>query len=189
MPKGGGRKVYCRRKFRLTALAEIIKKNVTYPNFKTGAMENMDNSHYKKMLLMLVISFIIMYAVMFLNVDEFSHIYLSLTRTYMALLMVAPMALVMLLLMPKMYASRKLNSLITISAISIFVFALTALRSQAFISNTQYIKAMIPHHSSAIMTSKNANIKDPELRRLSDSIIKSQEEEITQMKLILHRMK
>jgi uncharacterized protein (DUF305 family) len=51
------------------------------------------------------------------------------------------------------------------------------------------MKAMIPHHSSAIMTSKNANIKDPELRKLSDSIIKSQEEEITQMKLILNRMK
>lgn len=152
-------------------------------------MENMDNSHYKNFLLMLAISFIIMYVVMFLNVDEFSHIYLSYTRTYMALLMVSPMALVMLLLMPKMYTNRKLNSIITISSIAVFVFALTALRSQAFISDTQYMKAMIPHHSSAILTSKNANIKDAEVRKLSDSIIKSQEEEITQMKLIIDRMK
>jgi len=87
------------------------------------------------------------------------------------------------------FPNKKLNSIITISSIAVFVFALTALRSQAFVSNTQYMKAMIPHHSSAIMTSKNANIKDPELRKLSDSIIKSQEEEITQMKLILNRMK
>lgn len=152
-------------------------------------MENMDNSQYKKFLIMLVLSFVIMYIVMFLNVDEFSHVYLSYTRTYMTLLMVSPMALVMLTLMRKMYPNKKLNSIITVSSIAVFVFAITALRSQAFISDTQYMKAMIPHHSSAIMTSKNANIKDPELRRLADSIIKSQEEEITQMKLILYRMK
>ena len=152
-------------------------------------MENMSNASYKNFFLMLAISFVVMYSVMFLNVDEFSHIYLSFTRAYMALLMVAPMALVMLALMRKMYMNKKINSIITISAVAVFVFALTGLRSQAFISNTQYMKAMIPHHSSAIMSSKNANIKDPELRRLSESIIKSQEEEITQMKLILDRMK
>lgn len=152
-------------------------------------MENMNNSQYKVFIIMLALSFVIMYVVMFLNVDEFSHIYLSYTRTYMTLLMISPMALVMLMLMRKMYPNKKLNSIIIVSSIAVFVFALTALRSQAFISDTQYMKAMIPHHSSAIMTSKNANIKDPELRRLSDSIIKSQEEEITQMKLILDRLK
>lgn len=152
-------------------------------------MENKEISQYKKLALMLAISFVTMYAVMFMNVDEFSHIYLSYTRTYMTLLMISPMALVMLVLMRKMYTNKKVNLVITIFSISLFVFALTALRSQAFIGDTQYMKAMIPHHSSAIMTSKNANIKDPELRRLSDSIIKSQEEEITQMKLILNRMR
>jgi len=152
-------------------------------------MENNTNSHYRIFSLMLASSFIVMYLVMFLNVDELSHIYLSYTRTYMSLLMVTPMALIMLGLMRKMYQNKKLNSIITIAAIALFVFALTGLRSQAFINDTQYMKAMIPHHSSAIMTSKNANIKDPELRRLSDSIIKSQEEEITQMKIILNRMR
>lgn len=137
---------------------------------------------------MLIVSFIIMYIVMFLNADKLSDIYFSLTRTYMTLLMTAPMALLMLALMPGMYASKKLNTAITIIAISVFTFALTALRSQAFISDIQYLRAMIPHHSSAIMTSKNANIKDPEVRRLSDSIIKSQEREIKQMKKILDRL-
>jgi uncharacterized protein (DUF305 family) len=50
------------------------------------------------------------------------------------------------------------------------------------------MKAMIPHHSSAIMTSRNATIKDPEVKKLSEQIIKSQEEEIVQMKQILERM-
>ena len=152
-------------------------------------MENMGQSNYKKMLLMLIISFIIMYAVMFLNVDKLNHIYFSYTRTYMSLLMVTSMALLMLLLMPAMYPDKKANKIISVSAIVVFVFALTALRSQSFISDEQYIKAMIPHHSSAILTSKNANIRDPEVRQLSDSIIKSQEEEISQMKFILKRMK
>lgn len=151
-------------------------------------MENSDNnnnSNYGRLALMIAASFVIMYAVMFLNVDSFSHIYFSLTRTYMALLMVSPMALLMLALMRKMYANSKLNSIIAISAVALFVFALTALRSQAFIGDAQYMKAMIPHHSSAIMTSRNANIRDPEVRRLSDSIIQSQEREIAKMKQLL----
>ena len=72
-----------------------------------------------------------------------------------------------------------------ISSLIIFVFALTALRSQSSISDKQYMKAMIPHHSSAILTSKNANIKDPLVRKLADSIIESQELEIAEMKRLL----
>lgn len=151
-------------------------------------MEN-NNAPYKKLLLTLAVSFIIMYAVMFLNVDKLSDIYLSYTRAYMALLMVAPMVIVMILLMREMYSNKKLNSIFMIVSICVFVFALTALRSQSFVSDVQYMKAMIPHHSSAILTSKNANIKDPELRRLSDSIIASQKREIEQMKLILDRIR
>ena len=151
-------------------------------------MEKKDTKPYWKLATMIGTSFLIMYVVMFLNVDEFSDIYLSNTRIYMTLLMVSPMALIMLWLMHNMYTNKKLNYGITIISVAVFVFAITGLRSQAFIGDTQYMKAMIPHHSSAIMTSKNANIKDPELRRLSDSIIKSQEEEIIKMKLILNRM-
>lgn len=163
-------------------------QHILLTTFITYIMGNQNQAAYKKMALMLIVSFIIMYVVMFLNADKLSDIYFSLTRTYMALLMTAPMALLMLALMPGMYASKKLNRVITIIAISAFTFALTALRSQTFISDIQYVRAMIPHHSSAIMTSKNANIKDPEVRRLSDSIIKSQKREIKQMKKILDRL-
>ncbi|MEJ5993118.1 DUF305 domain-containing protein [Pedobacter sp. Du54] len=140
---------------------------------------------YAMFALTLMISFFIMYSVMFLNVDDVGHVYLSLTRLYMSILMIAPMAILMLLMMPSMYSNKKLNRIIMGSGIVIFVVALVFLRSQAFISDRQYMKAMIPHHSSAILTSKRANITDKNVRKLADSIIVSQQEEIRRMKFLL----
>lgn len=128
-----------------------------------------------------------MYAVMFLNVDSSEHIYLSLTRFYMALLMVSPMAIVMLVIMKKMYPNKKLNATIITTGILVFSLSVYGLRTQQFVSDEQYMKAMIPHHSSAILTSKNANLKDPEVIKLAQGIIESQEREIAQMKSILAR--
>ena len=137
---------------------------------------------------MLSISFVIMYAVMFLNIDRTDHLYLSLTRFYMTLLMVAPMAVVMLLMMPMMYQDKKMNAIIMVSAVAVFGLALFGLRRQAFISEEQYMKAMIPHHSSAIMVSQHANLTDPEVKKLADQIIKAQEKEIAEMKAHLKRL-
>ena len=144
---------------------------------------------YKKFILTLIISFLFMYGIMFLNVDEASHIYLSFNRLYMSVLMVSSMAFVMIVLMGKMYPSKKINTMISVISIVVFIAALAFLRNQTFVGDIQYMKGMIPHHSSAIMTSKNANIKDAEVKKLSEQIIKSQEQEITQMKNILKRMK
>lgn len=149
----------------------------------------MERGAYKKFLLMLVGSLFIMYFVMFLNVDKLSHIYLSVTRLYMALLMVSSMALFMLIIMRKMYKNKKLNIIIVVVSISIFVLALMLLRTQTLIDDEQYMRAMIPHHSSAILTSQMANIKDPEVKELTEQIIESQEREIEQMKIILERLK
>ncbi len=148
----------------------------------------MHHANYKKFGIMLLISFCIMYAVMFLNVDEADHIYLSFSRLYMSLLMVSPMALLMLTLMKMMYKDKKLNRIISVLSISIFILALILLRTQTPVGDTQYMKAMIPHHSSAIMTSEKANIEDPEVKKLSEQIIKSQKEEIAQMKAMLERL-
>lgn len=137
---------------------------------------------------MLLISFLIMYAVMFLNVDRFDHVYLSTTKLYMTLLMVAPMAVLMLLLMPGMYDNKKYNTVIMITSIAVFVIAIVFLRNQTTIGNQQYIKAMIPHHSSAIMVSQKAEITDPELKKLSEDIIKAQEKEIAEMKAMLAKI-
>ncbi|MGN6477364.1 MAG: DUF305 domain-containing protein [Flavipsychrobacter sp.] len=149
----------------------------------------MQRSSYKKMALMLAISFVIMYSVMFMNVDSADDIYLSLTRTYMSLLMVTPMALLMLWLMGNMYPNKKLNRVIGLSSAIVFVLALVFLRNQTFVSDREYMQAMIPHHSSAIMTSKHAMITDPEVEKLSEGIIASQEREIAEMKQMVQRIK
>lgn len=143
---------------------------------------------YKRFSLMLLLSFVIMYFVIFLNMDQLSHYHTSATRLYMALLMIAPMAILMLCFMGKMYPDRKTNTGIITGSLLVFGIVLAALRTQTPISDVNYMKAMIPHHSSAIMVSKHANIKDPEVRALADSIIASQKREIAQMETILKRL-
>ena len=149
----------------------------------------MEKDNYKKFAISLIISFIIMYSVMFFNVSDTDHIYLSMNRTYMALLMVSAMALIMLYIMGNMYKNKKLNLIIGSAAVVAFGLSFICLRNQAFIGDVQYMKGMIPHHSSAIMTSKNADIKDPQVKKLSEGIIQAQEKEIAEMKAILKRMK
>lgn len=144
---------------------------------------------YVKFAAMMAVSFVTMYVVMFLNVFEFSHVYLSTTRTYMTLLMVAPMAVSMLLFMWKMYPNKKANYGILGVAALVFVLSLYGLRNQEPIGDVSWMKAMIPHHSSAILTSSEANIKDPEVKKLADAIIKAQEKEIAEMKAMIERLK
>lgn len=144
-------------------------------------MNNMNSMTYKKFAIMMIISFIIMYIVMFLNIDSISHYYTSITRIYMALLMVAPMAVVMMLMMSKMYPDTRKNNAIMLAGVVVFIVVLLGLRTQTPIGDVQYMKAMIPHHSSAILVSKHANLKDPEVKKLSEDIIKAQEKEIAEM--------
>ena len=145
-------------------------------------MQGIQKMSYRKFWIMMLISFFIMYAIMFMNVEDASHIYLSVTRTYMALLMVTAMAPVMMGMMGMMYQNKKLNNFIIIGSIGAFVGIMLLLRNQAFVGERQYMKGMIPHHSSAILTSKHAKIKDPEVKKLSEEIIKAQEKEIAEMK-------
>lgn len=143
---------------------------------------------YRKFSVMMIISFIIMYIVMFLNIDRIGHYHTSINRIYMALLMVAPMAVVMMAMMGKMYPDKKLNTAIIIGGIVVFGVTLAALRTQTPIGDVQYMKAMIPHHSSAILNSKEADLEDPEVKKLAKQIIESQEKEIAEMKAILERL-
>jgi uncharacterized protein (DUF305 family) len=151
-------------------------------------MSGMQGMSYSKLIGMLLISFLIMYMVMFLNMDKFTHYHTSATRIYMALLMVAPMAVVMMVMMGKMYPNKKKNTGIILTALVVFILVLSGLRTQTPIGDVQYMKAMIPHHSSAIMVSKHAHIKDPEVKRLSQQIIQSQEKEIAEMEAMIRRL-
>ena len=118
---------------------------------------------YLKFMLMLGISFLVMYSVMFLNVASLAHIHLSLTRTYMTLLMIAPMAVMMVIMMGHMYPNKQRNRAIIITSLGVFVLALVGLRAQVPIGDAQYMRAMIPHHTSAILTSREADLMDAEV--------------------------
>lgn len=149
---------------------------------------HLKSNPYVKFALIMAVSFVVMYLVMFLNVAEFSHIYNSITRFYMTTLMIAAMAITMLLLMWKMYPNNKVNVMIIVFAASTFLGTLFLLRTQTFIGDVQYMKAMIPHHSSAIMTSSNVDFKDPEAKKLAEDIIAAQEREIKQMNEMIIRL-
>jgi len=90
--------------------------------------------------------------------------------------------------MLNMYKNKKKNIAIILGSLILFVSALTLVRTQTSIGDVLYMKAMIPHHSIAILTSKKADIKDPEVRKLADEIIKAQEKEISEMKAFIKRL-
>jgi FlaA1/EpsC-like NDP-sugar epimerase len=140
---------------------------------------------YSKFLLMTATSTVIMFILMYLNTYELDHIFFSETRAYMALLMGATMAIVMLLFMLKMYPDRTLNTIILVASAIIFSVSLWLVRSQTTIEDVSWMRAMIPHHSIAILTSERAGIKDPRVRKLADGIIEAQRREIGEMKVLI----
>ena len=153
-------------------------------NHKSGG------SNYGRFFLMLGLSFLAMYITMYMNTYEFDHVYFSLTRFYMTCLGIAAMAVIMLSLMLKMYKNKKKKIAIYIGSLVLFISALGLVRAQRpIIGDVLYMKAMIPHHSIAILTSKRADIKDPETKKLAEEIIEAQKREIAQMKKVIYRLK
>lgn len=140
---------------------------------------------YAKFGIMIGTSTFLMYWLMYLNVFQFNHIFYSETRLYMALIMGSVMAIVMMLFMWPMYKNKKVNSVILAGAAVIFALSLWLVRSQVLIEDVKWMEAMIPHHSIAILTSERANISDPRVRELADSIIEAQREEIAEMKRLI----
>ncbi|MDQ2991036.1 MAG: DUF305 domain-containing protein [Pseudomonadota bacterium] len=137
---------------------------------------------YRKFFLMIATSTVVMFVLMYLNTYELDHVFFSETRAYMALLMGATMAVIMLLFMLGMYTDRKRNALILAASVLVFAGSLWLVRSQATIDDVAWMRAMIPHHSIAILTSERAGIKDPRVRKLADGIIEAQRREIGEMK-------
>ena len=134
---------------------------------------------------MIATSTVVMFALMYLNTYAFEHVFYSETRTYMALMMGAAMAVIMLGFMLGMYKNKTVNIAIFAVSIVIFLLMLWLVRSQATVGQTSYMRAMIPHHSIAILTSKRAQISDPRVRKLADEIIEAQEREISEMKYLV----
>jgi hypothetical protein len=135
---------------------------------------------------MIAASTVLMYGLMYLNTYQIDHVFFSQTRMWMALLMGGAMGALMLGFMWSMYKDRRANLLIMAACAIAFMLGLWLVRSQATVGDTAYMRAMIPHHSIAIMTSERAHIRDPRVRLLADRIIEAQVREIDEMKTLIH---
>lgn len=155
-------------------------------------MENSKHSNkgnYKTFFSMLACSFVAMYITMYLNTYEFDHVWFSLTRFYMVCLGIAAMAVIMWFFMRKMYTDKKKNMALLLGSLVLFLGSLFLVRDQkSTIGDVLWMKAMIPHHSIAILTSERADIKDPEVKKLAEEIIEAQRREIGEMKKMIERL-
>jgi len=141
---------------------------------------------YLRFAAMIGTSTVLMFVLMYSLVSQAEHIWFADTRFLMALYMGAMMTVVMLAFMLRMYPDKTVNLAIFTGAALIFVLALYLARSQRTIGDVAYMKAMIPHHSIAILTSSRAHITDPRVRQLADSIIAAQQREIGEMETLIH---
>mgnify|MGYP001118528412 CR=1 FL=1 len=140
---------------------------------------------YARFAAMIVVSTLVMFGLMYLNTYAVDHVWFSQTRAWMALVMGATMAVIMLGFMWSMYRDTRINLAVIGASIVIFALSLWLVRSQDTVGDVSYMKAMIPHHSIAIMTSERAHIKDPRVRKLADGIIQAQVREIKEMEQLI----
>lgn len=143
---------------------------------------------YWRFAAMIATSTVVMFGLMYLNTYALEHVSWSETRAWMALLMGATMAIIMLGFMLNMYKKRRVNIAIFAGAAAVFALALWLVRSQATINEVDYMRAMVPHHSIAVLTSERAQIDDPRVRKLADEIIAAQRREIAEMKYLVARI-
>lgn len=141
--------------------------------------------NYGRFFAMIATSTVVMFGLMYLNTYLVGHAFWSETRAYMALVMGATMAIIMLAYMLSMYTDRRLNIAIFTGSVVVFAVALWLVRSQITVGDRSYMSAMIPHHSIAIMTSSRADIRDARVRTLADDIIYAQDKEIAEMRYLI----
>ncbi|QQM32807.1 DUF305 domain-containing protein (plasmid) [Martelella lutilitoris] len=140
---------------------------------------------YWRFAAMIATSTVVMFILMYLNTYLWAHVFWSETRAYMAVLMGATMAFIMLGFMLSMYSSKAINAAIFAGAVLAFAASLWLVRSQVTVGDTSFMRAMIPHHSIAIMTSSRANIEDVRVRKLADEIVYAQDKEIAEMRYLV----
>lgn len=143
---------------------------------------------YARFILMVVTATLIMYGLMYSTIYSWDHLFFSEMRTYMALYMGGVMAVVMLAFMQHMYKNKKANIAIYAISAALIIIPFWLARSQETIDDVDYMQAMIPHHSIAILTSERANITDPRVKELSKEIIEAQRREIDEMKKLIEEL-
>jgi uncharacterized protein (DUF305 family) len=138
--------------------------------------------HYRRLAVMTVLSFISMYIFMYAMVDKFSNVYSNLNQLYMAGVMTAPMVLIELAVMGAMYKDKKLNAIIAVVSVIALVAFFAMIRLQTFVGDKEFLRSMIPHHAGAVLMCERASVRDDEIKKLCQTIIAGQQEEIAQMK-------
>src|SRR5688572_24883166 len=151
-------------------------------------MSNDDHRHYCHLLIMAILSFIAMYILMYAMVNTLDDVYNNFNQLYMAGLMAAPMVLIELFVMRSMYQDKRRNTLIIAGSVNAGLVFFLLIRQQTAISDRQFLRSMIPHHSGAILMCEQASIQDPEIQELCAAIIESPQKEINQMETILQRL-
>jgi hypothetical protein len=144
-----------------------------------------DQRHYLRLVGMIVLSFISMYVLMYSMAHSFADVYNSLNQVYMAGLMTAPMVAIELWLMSSMYKDRTLNAVVLAGSVVAGILFFTFIRQQTLISDRQFLRSMIPHHSGAILMCEDASLQDQRIKDLCKEIISSQRREIDQMRALL----
>ncbi|MFC5423667.1 DUF305 domain-containing protein [Bosea eneae] len=148
---------------------------------------DMKQGQYRSLAVEIVLDFIVMYFVMYTMIATVAHLRFNLNNVYMTLMMVAPMTVIMLVSMRSMFPSRRINLAIGAAAILVFALSFAGMRTQAGIGNAEFLRAMIPHHSGAILMCEQATLTDPEIKALCGDIVASQRKEIAQMEALLAR--
>jgi len=149
---------------------------------KGDTQHKQSGGSYLRFGAMIATSTIVMYGLMYLNTYALDHVFFSQTRMWMALYMGGMMAIVMLAFMLGMYSNKKTNMAIFGGAVLAFALGVGLVRSQVTVGDVAWMKAMIPHHSIAVLTSERANLSDPRVQALADAIIETQRSEIAEMK-------
>jgi uncharacterized protein (DUF305 family) len=154
-----------------------------------GAMSpTMAGKHYGALGVSFVVMLILMYVIMFSMIYSLGEFIQNINFFYMALMMATPMTAIMPLMMGSMYPDRRLNLILYAGCALLFILALVGIRTQALVGNAQFLRSMIPHHSGAVLMCEKAKLSDAEIEMLCGRIIRSQTEEIDQMKRIMRRL-
>ena len=156
-------------------------------DMKMRDMDDMQVSNYKKLGTTLAINAVIMFILTYSLIASFDHFVPNINRAYMSVIMVSAMALLMLVTMRSMYKDPKKNTMLYIGFGLVFVASFLMARTQTAVGDEQFLRSMIPHHSSAILMCEESAITDPEIVSLCEDIVAAQEREIAQMQDILAR--
>lgn len=144
--------------------------------------------HYLHLILMATLSFVAMYVLMYAMVDALKNVYLNVNQFYMAGLMIAPMVIIDLVLMWRMYHNGKINAAIMAASVIALAAFWMLIRQQTAVTDEQFLRSMIPHHAGAILMCEQASITDPAIKRLCESIKTGQQSEINQMRAKLAQL-